>query len=186
MCKRDTPFSGFYKAARSSDGRQARCKECHLRTVQAYRSRLRETNSEPPPTDKDKRCPRCNEVKSSGDFHRNRSSVDGLHWVCKPCNKVSGAYRKKVEERRRFRLYNITREEVDALRAHQNDRCAICGDQFIGMSFHIDHDHETDQVRGLLCGKCNTALGLLRDSHRVVARAVEYLCDPPFRRLSSK
>lgn len=54
--------------------------------------------------------------------------------------------------------------------------CAICG---AGPTPHrrlsIDHDHETDEIRGLLCGKCNLAIGHLRDSVEFLTKAIAYL-----------
>jgi hypothetical protein len=54
--------------------------------------------------------------------------------------------------------------------------CAICGHAPIG-SFHIDHDHVTGRVRGLLCRNCNLALGLFGDDVPALTRAVTYLVD---------
>lgn len=50
--------------------------------------------------------------------------------------------------------------------------CAISPDEIV---FHVDHDHETGEVRGLLCVRCNNALGLFRESAAVLLRASEYL-----------
>lgn len=62
----------------------------------------------------------------------------------------------------------------------QGKRCAICQRRFImrgvqKMAPHVDHCHSTNRVRGLLCGDCNTALGLLRDSLPSLRRAYTYL-----------
>lgn len=77
---------------------------------------------------------------------------------------------------RRFRRFGITEAELDALLAAQRNRCAICkSDKPYGSGdWHIDHDHVTGQVRGLLCSKCNLALGLLGDDPKVIAAALRY------------
>lgn len=64
----------------------------------------------------------------------------------------------------------------------QGDLCAICGKQATGTGtrggpprFHVDHDHVTGKVRGLLCGGCNIGLGGFRDSKSNLISAVSYL-----------
>ena len=64
----------------------------------------------------------------------------------------------------------------------QGYTCAICGQEEEAKSnagsikrMAVDHDHNTDEVRGLLCQKCNTALGLFKDDADILKRAVEYL-----------
>ena len=54
----------------------------------------------------------------------------------------------------------------------QNGVCAVCG---VGGKLHVDHDHETGLVRGLLCGSCNRALGLLKDNVDSLKMAIDYL-----------
>lgn len=54
----------------------------------------------------------------------------------------------------------------------QQGRCAICGRKG---ALVVDHDHNTDEVRGLLCGNCNTGLGMLQDDEAVIARALAYV-----------
>lgn len=63
------------------------------------------------------------------------------------------------------RKYGIEPEQLRAMRDAQGDRCAICKGERCGPGdrLHIDHDHVTGQVRGLLCGRCNTLIGLAGD-----------------------
>ena len=56
----------------------------------------------------------------------------------------------------------------------QDSRCAICRNKW-KRKLYVDHCHQTNRVRGLLCGPCNTAIGLLGDNLEGVLRAVEYL-----------
>lgn len=58
----------------------------------------------------------------------------------------------------------------------QNYKCAICNEDFKkNEKICIDHNHETDKVRGLLCGKCNTGLGLFNDDKEILINAAIYL-----------
>ena len=78
--------------------------------------------------------------------------------------------------------YNLTIERYEELLNKQGGACAICGSDKAGThggkrgtKFGIDHDHTTGQVRGLLCGWCNTGLGGFRDNKALLMKAVEYL-----------
>lgn len=59
----------------------------------------------------------------------------------------------------------------------QGGRCAICGTDNTGKRrcFHVDHNHDTGKIRGLLCGNCNSGLGNLRDDVGLLNRAIQYL-----------
>lgn len=77
-------------------------------------------------------------------------------------------------------MYGITIEEYESMRAIQNYSCAICFTPEAETThgrLDVDHDHETGQVRGLLCGKCNKALGLMRDDAGLLRAAADYLED---------
>lgn len=72
--------------------------------------------------------------------------------------------------------FNLTVEAYDELLESQCEVCAICGDECdSGHRLSVDHDHETGEVRGLLCKDCNIALGFFRDNVKSLARAIEYL-----------
>jgi hypothetical protein len=180
-CHRSRPLDQCYRAAKATDGGQARCKDCHKEHVAAYRARIRAHHAaRVVPPDLRKRCPSCGETKPAGDFHRNRTSRDGLHWVCKRCDG-GGPYSKEAEQRRRFRTYDVTPEEVEQLLRCQGGACAICVTPFEGSECNIDHCHRTGVVRGLLCAKCNTGLGLLGDDEGRLRAAWRYLANPPMR-----
>lgn len=69
--------------------------------------------------------------------------------------------------------YGLTLEEYEDMYLAVAGHCQICGrhkDQL-----HVDHNHDTGEVRGLLCNRCNTALGLLQDSPELIARSLQYI-----------
>lgn len=70
--------------------------------------------------------------------------------------------KEEVWERQLIRLYGMNASQYYALLAKQNGRCALCGSitpRAKGNKFHVDHDHETGKIRGLLCSPCNVMLG---------------------------
>jgi hypothetical protein len=88
-------------------------------------------------------------------------------------NKVS-----KIRDRALQRKYGITLEQYNQLLADQGGVCAICRKEeqiFYIKRLGVDHNHETKQIRGLLCNNCNRALGLLKDDIKNVERLLWYL-----------
>jgi len=88
---------------------------------------------------------------------------------------------KRPEINRNSRLrreYGISPEDYHQMIEDQNGRCAICKRLFTNdkaMSPHVDHDHSTKWVRGLLCNTCNTAIGMFREDPYVMAAAIDYI-----------
>ena len=88
------------------------------------------------------------------------------------------------EERQRARLssqmkcrYGITLQDYESILGEQGGGCAICDTMPTVRRLHIDHDHTTGEVRGLLCGHCNQLLGLAGDSLEVLCEASIYLSE---------
>jgi len=75
------------------------------------------------------------------------------------------------------RQFGISADEFELMLARQGGGCAICQGPPLGRwnRFAVDHDHATGVVRGLLCVRCNRAIGLFRDDEAVLKRAVAYL-----------
>ena len=88
-------------------------------------------------------------------------------------------YTKNVERQHRDRIqsvYGITPEQHKKMLEEQRGRCAICGNaQPCGRRLCVDHHHASGAVRGLLCFRCNRALGALRDSPSLLRTAADYL-----------
>ena len=84
------------------------------------------------------------------------------------------AGKKKVSDRKSHlkRKYGLTLEGFEALLASQGGGCAICGK---ADADNVDHDHETGQVRGILCWNCNIAIGQFEDDADRVVAAAAYL-----------
>lgn len=74
--------------------------------------------------------------------------------------------------------YGLSQEAYDQLLIKQNHRCAICGTSSPGgrhNKFHIDHNHMTGKVRGLLCWSCNAGLGQFKDDYNLLLEAYTFL-----------
>jgi Autographiviridae endonuclease VII len=73
--------------------------------------------------------------------------------------------------------YGLTLEQWEAMFNAQGRRCAICGSVDSGWSraWHTDHDHETNQVRAILCHRCNRTLGQLNEDPLLFQAFIDYL-----------
>lgn len=78
---------------------------------------------------------------------------------------------RRLATRRKY-LYGVTSEEVETRIEAQGGVCAICK---TGPPEHLDHDHETNLARGLLCGNCNRGLGLFSEDAERLLSAIVYL-----------
>lgn len=128
----------------------------------------------------EKTCRDCEETKPRGDFPRNSFTSDGMGEYCKPCHNRKGREnRKKNHGSRGYHLkyrYGITQDEFNKIIELQDGLCAICQKSPTGAKpWHVDHDHSTGRVRGILCHSCNTALGNFKDDPEILRKALEYL-----------
>jgi hypothetical protein len=96
-------------------------------------------------------------------------------------------YRRDHPDTRRTRRRIPVPDYVSMLEA-QDHRCAICNthDSELSKPLSLDHNHSTDEVRGLLCHHCNTGLGLFRDNPELLRAAIAYLGRTPVALLPEK
>ncbi|MBA7572891.1 hypothetical protein ES708_14678 [subsurface metagenome] len=72
--------------------------------------------------------------------------------------------------------YNLSHEDWLKIWESQDGKCSICGKSFIELSDACtDHDHKTDEIRGLLCRECNLGIGFFNDNPKLTAEATKYL-----------
>lgn len=117
-------------------------------------------------------CEVCHEVKSVDEFLAEHV---GRLRICKSCKSHVN----------RLGRYHIDPDAYETLLKSQNYRCAICESELEleRNKSVIDHDHKTNEVRGILCRECNSGLGKFRDSNGLLAQAAKYLIAPPARGL---
>lgn len=94
-------------------------------------------------------------------------------------NKKYGSTHKRKEYMRATKLrlnYGISIEEYNSLLIRQNNKCAICGAEvgWSGRRLGIDHDHDTGEIRGILCQNCNIGIGHLNNVD-LLNKAITYL-----------
>jgi len=142
---------------------------------------------EPAPT---KRCIDCKQHLPRAAFDPLRKAGrDYLQSRCKACAKVcrsrynrTSKGKRKTHLRNLLKGYGITVAEYDALLAGQGGLCAICRQPetrkgpFGGVRrLGVDHCHKTGRVRGLLCHRCNSAIGYFDDDPSLLRVAISYL-----------
>lgn len=85
---------------------------------------------------------------------------------------------QKEKERKLKKYYNISFKEKQERLKNQNNKCALCEENFDFIkknSIHIDHCHKTNIVRGILCNNCNSGLGRFKDNIELLEKAILYL-----------
>ena len=132
-----------------------------------------------------KYCPKCKENKEIALFHKNKSNKSGCADYCKSCtNKYdNNRYASNQEFRMMRKNYNLkynnklSSEEYTIKFNEQYGRCAICGKPQTELkeALAIDHDHITENIRGLICRKCNLGIGNFDDNIENLKAAILYL-----------
>lgn len=128
-------------------------------------------------------CTRCKRQLPNYKFHRKNEIRRKRKYFarCKECEGVrvhewqrTSIKRKDYMLRRQF---GITIEDYDSMRMAQDNVCAICGEAERNKFWElaVDHCHKTGKVRGLLCSRCNMAIGAFKDSTDLLERAKNYL-----------
>lgn len=146
-----------------------------------------------------RQCRACQQSKPLAEYNDHPKARGGKDTICRECAKAYKRdwYRKNTERRlernRKWaeenreqvqeisragalrRQYGLTVGEYDALLAGQDGRCAICRKPPGRHRLSVDHCHETGRVRGLLCKKCNTGIGMLGDTEERIRAVLKYL-----------
>ena len=122
-----------------------------------------------------------------------RKPMAEYHWgprrscrrrICKQCTYARSAvvrsekpeqYKEAARWRTRRRKYGLSKAQFDELWSAQAGACGICSRGLDVDATHVDHDHVTGSVRGLLCFTCNMAIGKFGDSIPVLRAAIDYL-----------
>jgi hypothetical protein len=124
------------------------------------------------------KCSSCGQehIQNSREIQKNKKPMSCDNF--KPHN-WSGLEREDNIMRKQ---YGISTHQFAELLEFQGGGCAICAKPIenIRRKMNIDHDHETNKVRGILCTGCNTGIGHLGDNIEGLQRALYYLENTPF------
>lgn len=155
-CGKIQPLSQFYRAKGGRDGLRGDCKDCFA----ARRKRWYVENKD-------------REIARVADWQRRNAD---RHRAYQQERRQQPEVKRKNREGHLRRKYGMTMAEYDALLERQGGVCAICGrPPRDDISLHVDHEHETGAIRGLLCFRCNNAVGDFDDDPVVLQRAADYL-----------
>lgn len=153
-CKVEKDESGFSKCKTKKDGLDSRCKECQKAYSKAFYIKNTEKIS-----------------SATKEYYKNNTEK---------VNAITKAYYESNPERsfasKLKHNYHLTLKDYYTFLEQQNGVCAICGKECLtGERLSVDHNHTSGKVRGLLCRKCNSALGLFNDSPEILSKALDYL-----------
>lgn len=106
-------------------------------------------------------------------YQRNKEKI------LKQTNLYRETHRVQVSRKQRDtilrRVYNISLEEWEIKMEIQDYKCAICTKDLRTEKPQTDHCHESENVRGILCAKCNWGLGMFNDNPELMYKAAEYI-----------
>lgn len=144
------------------------CKNCDYLFTGSSLARSGELRIHNPDLENHRYCLDCYEYKQFSEFNYNKKE-DRYSSYCKSCNRYRGMMSK----------YKLSRDNYDKMFINQDGKCAICNVTFNynyrNKSPRIDHNHDTGDVRGLLCDKCNILIGQARDNIIILKSAIKYL-----------
>lgn len=131
---------------------------------------------------------RCNKCKRKLDA---RIAAKWRKEHPEEAKRISNGYYHRTKDRpeslarlrnKNLAIYGLTIERYEAILASQGGVCAICQEVEPGKTplgkdkkLAVDHDHDTGEVRGLLCSRCNQAIGGMREDERLIKRMIKYL-----------
>lgn len=168
-CKLTKDVSEFGRRSRSSDGLMASCKECcAVRRKNDPNRKERNARYSKENRDKLNEQRRSRYAKDPSKFQAHNAQ-----WKRDNPEKVKAAYR-----RAQLRKYGLTPEDYDRMVEEQGGKCLICNQEPPPRNgkpepLAVDHCHEVGVVRGLLCWRCNGAIGIIGEAN--IERAVAYL-----------
>ena len=163
------------------------CRRCgELHPISSFGNDSQNKNTRDGVTGRHSWCRACRATgnQSYCETHKSKIANNNKEYYLKNVEKfhdyhVANATRikKRMLDRFLLREYGLSTKDYELIAASQNGKCAICGVKFSTLTKrqHVDHDHFTGVVRGLLCPRCNVSLGCLERGDGWVGDAIRYL-----------
>jgi hypothetical protein len=115
-------------------------------------------------------CGSC-QMKNYYKIHRPHNYIDGNRQKTWHLRNPDKARAKSIKHK-----YHITSDQYDTIKLNQQNCCAICNKPESEMgTLHLDHCHNTNNIRGFLCHNCNKGLGHFSDNIEILHKAIKYL-----------
>lgn len=167
-CKENKNSSEFSPDSRTPDGLTYRCKSCRNLDYKLNNKVYREKAKKYREANKEKINKRNSEY-----FYKNRETI------LERQRDKSGSYYKAKREREwaAMGVRDFNYSNYIQLKTKQDCKCKICGrhEEELERELAVDHDHETGEVRGLLCCSCNLGIGYLKHNISLLEKSIDYL-----------
>lgn len=157
-CGETKPLEAFARNPNGKYGRHAHCSACQKTFYKEWAQR---------PEVKARRA-ELSRARYAADPERHRQAVRAFR------RRNPESIRKTARKNHLRFYYGLTVDDYERMLEGQDGVCAICTGPSGRMRFHVDHNHTTGRVRGLLCSRCNSGLTLL-ENDQLLAAASRYL-----------
>src|SRR3954469_8656431 len=152
-CGEVKSLDDFHRATGMRDGHRSECKNCHRVRMRAWYA--------------------ANRQHAIANVKRWQQE-NRVEYNAK--QRVYRSQRRDIErEAHLLRTFGLTQADYDLLLAKQGGGCRICGRKPGKISLHVDHDHETGGISGLLCVGGHNGLGQFHDGTNLLRRAITYV-----------
>jgi hypothetical protein len=150
-CEQLLAVTEFHKNRRAWDGLYDRCKPCNAEIAAKW-----------------------HQEKQQDSEYRAQKAQRQVEW--RETARADGRMSVLNKKYSLKQLYGFTLEQFEAMLLAQRNCCVVCLCSFgSSKDAHVDHDHTTGIVRGLLCTNCNNGLGRFKDDPAILRRAADYL-----------
>ncbi|EDW9721273.1 hypothetical protein GTR47_004461 [Salmonella enterica] len=123
----------------------------------------------------EKTCTICG-LTQSRELFPKKGKHKGKQYYRSVCSDCFNSKQTNPKHYQLIRNYDLTLDGFNKMLADQGGVCAICKQtNKNGKALAVDHDHETGDIRQLLCSNCNTGIGLLKDNPQLLIEAANYL-----------
>ena len=170
-CKRNRPEDGYSRSMweRKLKGLTAECRDCKsaYMSIRYKKEKERLACAENMDVVGDQCCKRCKQ-------HKQRSAFSAAEWK-RFAAGLTGLCRECTRDYKLQSNYRLNATDVETMLSLQGFVCAICCEPLSLKDAHVDHHHESGRNRELLCSRCNTAIGLMREDPRIMRSAIAYI-----------